>query len=170
MSSSEETEASLTSLDQLHLFLTNSELKWQWKQPLPVAVLGIIIIVTAQLLLATSFTASRNSRTRFMKAPRLITSTSELMISAFTALRRAQNFTYGLACHTGGGSWERPLTESETETGSGFESLYRVAGSDTWMLRKKKFHEAVQELFTFQNYLWNNRSFWCTNRCIAPKY
>ena len=105
-----------------------------------------------------------------MKAPQLITSTSESMISAFMALRRAQSFAYGLACHTGSGSWEHPLKESETETGLGFEFLYRVAGSDTQMLRKKKFHYAVQELFSFQNYLWNNRSFWCTNQCIAPKY
>ena len=53
-----------------------------------------------------------------MKAPRLITSMSESMISAFMVLRRAQSFAYGLACHTGCGSCEHPLAESETETGS----------------------------------------------------
>ena len=54
--------------------------------------------------------------------------------------------------------------------GHGFESLYRVAGSATQMLRKKKIYVAVQELFTFQNYFWNNKLFGCTNQCIAPKY
>ena len=49
--------------------------------------------------------------------------------------------------------------------GHGFESLYRVAGSATQMLRKKKFYVAVQELFTFQNYFWNNKLFGCTNSC-----
>ena len=117
MSSSEGTKASLTSLDRLHLYLTNSELKQQWNQPLPVAVLGVIIIITAQLLLATSFTASRNSRIRFTKAPGLITSMSESMISAFTVLQRAQSFAYGLACHTSGGSCERPLMGSSPYIG-----------------------------------------------------
>ena len=85
-----------------------------------------------------------------MKATQLITSTSESMISAFTALQRAQSFAYGLACHTGGGSWEHPLTESETETGLGFESLYRVAGSNTRMLRKKNFMRLFKNFSLFK--------------------
>ena len=54
--------------------------------------------------------------------------------------------------------------------GHGFKSLYRVAGSATQMLRKKKNYAAIQELFTFQNYFWNKKLFECTNWCIAPKY
>ena len=75
---------------------------------------------------------------------------SESMISAFMVLQRAQSFAYGLACHTGSGSWECPLAESETETGSGFESLYRVAGSDTRMLRKKHFMRLFKNFSIFK--------------------
>ena len=37
-----------------------------------------------------------------------------------------------------------------TETGSGFESLYRVAGSDTQMLRKKNFMHLFKNFSLFK--------------------
>ena len=92
---------------------------------------------------------------------------SESMISAFTVLRRARIFAYSLVYHTGGGSWEHPLAESETETGSGFKSLYRVAGSDTRMLRKKNFMWLFKNFSLFKIISGTIGHF---GAHIAPKY
>ena len=139
VSSLEGTEALLTLLDRFHLYLTNSGFEPQWNQALPVVHFGIIIIITAQLLLATSFTTSRNSKTRSTKAPWLMISMSESMISALLGSEEHEASSMAKCATQVVGVVNAHLQSQRLNLGHRFKSLYRLPRSASQMLRKKNF-------------------------------